>query len=43
MIVLAHENHNKWPNIAELHHFSRGFDHSNLAKYIRGFKYLPKI
>ena len=31
MIVLVHENHDKWPNATAVHHFSRGFDYSNLV------------
>ena len=43
MIVLVHENHDKLPNVTAVHHFSRGFDSSNLVKSLRGSKYLPKI
>ena len=43
MIILAHENHDKWPNVTPDHHFcSRGFDHSNHVNIFRGSKYLLK-
>ena len=29
--------------MTEVHHFSRGFDHSNLVNSFRGSKYLPTI
>ena len=31
MIDLVHENHDQWPNVTAVHHFSRGFDYSNLS------------
>ena len=34
MIVLVHENHDKWPNVTPVQHF---------AVVFRGSKYLPKI
>ena len=42
MIILAHENHDKWPNVTPDHHFCRGFDHSNHVNIFRGSKYLLK-
>ena len=29
MIVLVHENHDKWPNVTPVQHFCSGFDHAN--------------
>ena len=30
MIVLVHENHDKWPNVTPVKHFCGGFDHVNI-------------
>ena len=38
MVVLVHENHDKWPNVTAVQHFSRGFDYSNLVNSFRGSK-----
>ena len=43
MVVLVHGNHEKLPNVTTVHHFSRGFDYSNLVNSFSGSKYLPKI
>ena len=43
MVVLVHENHDKWPNVTGVHHFSSGFDYSNLVNSFCGSKYLPEI
>ena len=43
MIVLVHENHDKWPNVTPGKHFCCGFDHANLVSSFRVSKYLPKI
>ena len=42
MIVLVHENHDKWPNVSPVQHFCSGFDHTNLV-FFPWFKFLPKI
>ena len=42
MIVLVHGNHDKWPNVTPVQHFSSGFDHANLVSSFQGSKYLPK-
>ena len=31
MIVLDHENHDKWPNVSPVQHFCSGFDDANLV------------
>ena len=31
MIVLVHGNHDEWPNVTSVEHFSSGFDDANLA------------
>ena len=31
MIVLVHENQDKWPNVSQVQHFCSGFDHENLV------------
>ena len=43
MIVLVHENYDKWPNVTPVQHFYSGFDQSNLVSSIHDSKYLPKI
>ena len=43
MIVLVHENHDKWPNVTPVQHFCSGFDHANLVSSFHGSKFLPKI
>ena len=43
MIVLAHENYDKWPNLTRVQHFCRGFDHENLVSSFHGSKYFPNI
>ena len=43
MIVLVHGNHDKWPNVTPVQHFSSGFDHAHLVSSFRGSKYLPKV
>ena len=42
MIVLVHENHDKWPNVTPVQDFCRGFDHANLVSSFLGSNYLPK-
>ena len=42
MIVLVHENNDKWPNVTPVQHFCSGFDHAKLARSFRGSKYLPQ-
>ena len=36
MVVLVHENHDKWPNVTAVHHFNKGFDYSNLVSSFCG-------
>ena len=43
MIVLVHENHDKWPNVTPVQHFCNGFDHANLVSSLSGSKYSTKI
>ena len=43
LIVLVHENHDKWPNVTPVQHFCSSFDHANLVSSFRGSKNLPKI
>ena len=43
MIVLVHDNHDKWPNIIPVQHYCSGFGHANLLCFFRCSKYLPKI
>ena len=43
MIVLVHDNQDKWTNVTQVQHFCRGFDHANLVSSFRGLKYFPKI
>ena len=43
MIVLVHENHDKWPNVTPVQHFCSGFDHANLVSSFHGSKFLTKI
>ena len=42
MIVLVHENHDKWPKLTPVQHFCIDFEHANLVSFFRGSKYLPK-
>ena len=43
MIVLVHENHEKWPFVIPVQHFCSGFDLAYRVSSFRGSKYLPKI
>ena len=43
MIVLAHGNPDKWPNVLPVQHFCTGFDHVNLVSFFCGSNFLPKI
>ena len=43
MIVLVHENYDKWPKVTPVQHFSSSFDHAKLVSSFRGSKYLPKV
>ena len=43
MIVLVHDNQDKWTNVTQVQYFCRGFDHANLVSSFRGLKYFPKI
>ena len=43
MIALVHENHDKWPNVTSVQHFSSGFDHANLESSFRGSKNFTKM
>ena len=43
MIVLVHENYDRWPNVTPVQHVCSGFDYANLVNSFHGFKYLPKI
>ena len=40
MIVLAHENHHKWPIVT---YTFCGYDQASLVSSFRGSKYLPEI
>ena len=33
MIVLVHENHDKWLNVIQVQHFGRSVDHANLGQF----------
>ena len=43
MIVLVHENHDKWPNNSPVQHFGSGFDHSNLVSFFCGSNFYQKL
>ena len=43
MIVLVHENHDKWRNVTPVQHFYSGLYLDNLVSSFCGSKYLPKI
>ena len=43
MVVLAHENRDKWSNATPVKHFCMGFDHKNRVSSFRGFNFLPNI
>ena len=34
MIVLVHENHDKWPNVTPVQHVCSGFDQAELVKVL---------
>ena len=36
MIILVHENHDKWPNVTAVRHLFSGFDHANLVCSFHG-------
>ena len=43
MIVLVHENHDKWPNVTPVQHVCSGVDQAKLVSSFCGSKCLPKI
>ena len=43
MIVLVHENHDKWPNVSQVQHFCSGCDYANLVSFFRGSNFYQKI
>ena len=43
MIVLIHENHDKWPNVSPVPHFCSGFDQANLISFFRGSNFCQKL
>ena len=42
MIVLVHENHDKWPNVTAVQHFCIGFDPANLVSFFPWFQLFTK-
>ena len=43
MIVLVHENHDKWQNVSPVQHFCSGLDHANLVSFFCCSNFYQKL